>query len=273
MGGGGPEGKSDKPTTQKQQGDKKPNSNLVGYASALLKKKEEEKSSGDSIATASESKNDDSNAVEATKSIETAGDNEVDTLTRQTEEMEREILSEFHDLSLIGNKDASSSSPQNRNDKSAGLSSDGKTEETVSGTASSSTRNSLPILPAAGPYETEDAATETLTYSVSEQTESASSPTKAKKSEQLIDIRNAQDFPSRDMNSSVDKGEVASPPPSNNAEEEQPADKPKTPVVWGSKSFAEVSVSRFVVENVDLLISSLHYYAYINSVFLLSFHR
>ena len=241
----------------------------MGYASALLKKKEEEKSSGDSTATASESKNDDSNAVEATKSIETAGDNEVDTLTRQTEEMEREILSEFHDLSLIGNKDASSSSSQNRNGKSAGLSSDGKTEETLSGTASSSTRNSLPILPAAGPYETEDAATETLTYSVSEQTESASSPTKAKKSEQLIDIRNAQDFPSRDMNSSVDKGEVASPPPSNNAEEEQPADKPKTPVVWGSKSFAEVSVSRFVVENVDLLISSLHYCAYINSVFLL----
>ena len=208
------------------EGDTKPNenSNLVGYASALLKKKKEAERLGsdDTDATPNSGKID----VAPTKSIESVDNNEVDRLTtRQTEEMEREILSEFHDLSLVGNDD---DIPLPHCNKHAG-SNDGTTELTAASSSTLDTKSSqsrMPILPA--PFEDVDYAStisRARKYSASEQTEPAKK-VEAELEPPIDGIRNSQ-------------AEIL---PSKNAEEEPPADekKPKSPVVWGSKSFAEV---------------------------------
>lgn len=130
--------------------------NVGCYASALLKKKE---LAGDIFSGGNEKllKNDNVELATTDKIDDT------DSHTRQTEEMEKEILSEFHDLSLIGNVH------QEKDDKDANVlqvrhrdTTDDETEgcqQTV-GTASSSTmdaslrsaqpiaNHSLPILPA-----------------------------------------------------------------------------------------------------------------------------
>ena len=208
------------------EGDTKPNenSNLVGYASALLKKKKEAERLGsdDTDATPNSGKID----VAPTKSTEPVDNNEVDRLTtRQTEEMEREILSEFHDLSLVGNDD---DIPLPHCNKHAG-SNDGTTELTAASSSTLDTKSSqsrMPILPA--PFEEVDYAStisRARKYSASEQTEPAKK-VEAELEPPIDGIRNSQ-------------AEIL---PSKNAEEEPPADekKPKSPVVWGSKSFAEV---------------------------------
>jgi len=207
------------------EGDKKAsNSNLVGYASALLKKKEAENASG---TVGSESQNDDNDSNVAPSKSSQVDDAEADR-TRQTEEMERDILSEFHDLSMIGNED-DIPSPQ-RNNKHAG-SSDGKTEGTVISSSASIQSNpgsqsrALPILPAP-----------VASFATPEKKETSIAP---------VDIRNSHDFPSRD-----------------DGKEEGSDDKPKEPIAWGSKSFAEVRV-KFVIFLFDFSLLSrillLHY--------------
>ena len=183
----------------------------MGYASALLKKKEADNASG---TVGSESQNDDNDSNVAPSQVDDA---EADR-TRETEEMERDILSEFHDLSMIGNED-DIPSPQ-RNNKHAG-SSDGKTEGTVISSSASIQSNSgsqsraLPILPApVGAFNDE-----TGKYATPEKKESSAAAAPP------VDIRNSHDFPSR-----------------NNGKEEGSDDKPKEPIAWGSKSFAEVRV-------------------------------
>ena len=218
------------------EGDKKAsNSNLVGYASALLKKKEAESASG---TVGSESQNDDNDSNVAPSKSSQGDDAEADR-TRQTEEMERDILSEFHDLSMIGNED-DIPSPQ-RNNKHAG-SSDGKTEGTVISSSASIQSNpgsqsrALPILPApVGPFNDE-----TCKYATPEKKELSIAP---------VDIRNSHDFPSRD-----------------NGKEEGSDDKSKAPIAWGSKSFAEVWV-KFVIYLLDFSLPSHHL---ITSIYTLS---
>lgn len=202
------------------EGDKKAsNSNLVGYASALLKKKEADNASG---TVGSESQNDDNDSNVAPSKSSQVDDAEADR-TRQTEEMERDILSEFHDLSMIGNED-DIPSPQ-RNNKHAG-SSDGKTEGTVLSSSASIQSNpgsqtrALPILPAPVGYATPEKKESTIAPEKKKESSAAPAP---------VDIRNSHDFPSRD-----------------NGKEEGSDDKPKEPIAWGSKSFAEVRV-KFVI--------------------------
>eukprot|EP00584_Thalassiosira_punctigera_P008741 CAMPEP_0172541910 /NCGR_PEP_ID=MMETSP1067-20121228/12627_1 /TAXON_ID=265564 ORGANISM="Thalassiosira punctigera, Strain Tpunct2005C2" /NCGR_SAMPLE_ID=MMETSP1067 /ASSEMBLY_ACC=CAM_ASM_000444 /LENGTH=977 /DNA_ID=CAMNT_0013328039 /DNA_START=276 /DNA_END=3209 /DNA_ORIENTATION=- len=253
-------GGDDKPEKLLQQGNNKSSNNgdgsnkqqLVGYASALLKKKEmDHKKEADIVAPTAAA---------------TTDNHEVDSITRQTEEMEREILSEFHDLSLIGDVtntiDATSSSspspatqnnpqgPQHNNNAAA---TDDKTDgsQTV-GTASSSNMdasarsnpntNNLPILPA-GPFlenEGGDVAPQAAYSSVSPGRHSLKPP--------VVDVMNSQDFPSRESTQIVDDGGVVpltkeqTPPtvvPSNN-QMMQVDEKSKPPGAWGSKRFADV---------------------------------
>ncbi|KAL3823805.1 hypothetical protein ACHAXA_011592 [Cyclostephanos tholiformis] len=91
---------------KKQQGEKNANSNLVGYASALLNKMDA--SNRDSP------KNDSFDIMTALASATSSpsADDEVDSHTHRTEEIERKILSEFHDLSLLGNDNEKDSKKQ-----------------------------------------------------------------------------------------------------------------------------------------------------------------
>mmetsp|Transcript_8855 Transcript_8855/g.16210 ORF Transcript_8855/g.16210 Transcript_8855/m.16210 type:complete len:500 (-) Transcript_8855:281-1780(-) len=248
LGGLGGDDKSEKSS---QQGDNKSNNNgdgnnkqqLVGYASALLKKKEAEDKKKEAADT-------------APATVVTTDNHEVDSITRQTEEMEREILSEFHDLSLIGdgnNTDVASSSPSPVKANNPQAATDDKTEgsQTV-GTASSSTidasarslpnTNNLPILPA-GPFPENDGS-----GIVSQATYSSESP-RQQQPQPAIDVTNSQDFPSRESINVVDDGAVV--PPSKEQTLPPPAvsnddlvmhvvEKPKPPGVWGSKRFADV---------------------------------
>lgn len=210
MGGGGDE-KSDKSL---QQSDKKQNSNLAGYASALLKKNDAADNSSSGWENANKS---DTTALAA---VTATANNEVDSLTRQTEEMEREILSEFHDLSLIGKNDVTNANHRQQ----------GPHCETV-GTASSSTMdtiqptNKLPILPA-GPFGNN------ADYS---------SETSKTKSEPVIDVTNSQDFPPSNTTTVEDPcippKEGTQPPLVSNDDQMHAVEKPKsTTGAWGAKT-------------------------------------
>lgn len=203
-----------------EKSEKTLNHNLVGYASALLKKKEaENKKEVDNVAAT------------------VATDNEVDSITRQTEEMEREILSEFHDLSLIGdgnNNDVASSSP-GKNQQGSHHSSevDDTAEGQTVGTASTSTIDApsppntpLPILP--GPFPDNDS-------SIFPDFSSASP--KQQQQPPAIDVTNPQDFPSPES-ANVDVAEPPSLPEVQTAPDI--VEDPKPPGVWGGKRFADV---------------------------------
>mmetsp|Transcript_19761 Transcript_19761/g.42910 ORF Transcript_19761/g.42910 Transcript_19761/m.42910 type:complete len:863 (-) Transcript_19761:387-2975(-) len=206
-GGGGGVDKSDKSL---QQIDKKPNSNLAGYASALLKKKDAPANSFGGW----ENANNDDNVALAAAAV--TADNEVDSLTRQTEEMEREILSEFHDLSLIGNDDANANHRQQGSRQTVGTAPSYYTMDASLRSATQPT-NKLPILPA-GPFEND------ADYS-------SESPTK--KTEPVIDVMNSQDFPPSNTTAaevpSIPPKEVTQPPLVSND------DRPKSTGAWGAK--------------------------------------
>eukprot|EP00578_Thalassiosira_sp_NH16_P004259 CAMPEP_0181129786 /NCGR_PEP_ID=MMETSP1071-20121207/29510_1 /TAXON_ID=35127 /ORGANISM="Thalassiosira sp., Strain NH16" /LENGTH=870 /DNA_ID=CAMNT_0023215801 /DNA_START=337 /DNA_END=2946 /DNA_ORIENTATION=+ len=206
--------------------------NVGCYASALLKKKE---LAGDISADGNEAllKNDN---VELAA---TGKPNDIDSHTRQTEEMEKEILSEFHDLSLIGNVQ------EEKDDNDANViqvrpndTTDDETEgcqQTV-GTASSSTidaslrsaqpatNHTLPILPA-GPFENETA-----------DLSPDSIPPLMKPEPPFIDVTNSDDFPndlpSRESKD-IDCAVVPSSPLNATAEKEPsvPKEDPSQPPV------------------------------------------
>ena len=168
---------------------------LVGYASALLKTNEaEEKSKEEATAPAAPS------------------DKDADSVARQAE-MEKSILSEFHDLSMIEGEKGAPLSPEKKHHGS-----DDKTGGNTVGTASSSTidapsqpHNSLPILP--GPIPGHDE-------------------------------RPPRDFSSR--GAAKGAGDGVAPLPDAGAEpsgQTQSGDGDKSkPVAWGGKRFADVSV-------------------------------
>jgi len=195
--GGGGRGSSDGKSEPQ-----KPNSNLVGYASALLKKKELE-----SIANADDGKA--SASAPANAAIE---HNEVDSLTRQTQEMEREILSEFHDLSLIGKQ-------ANGKDGNQQGHPDPSVEKNESSSQLISSHN-LPILPAMAGHVREPSPP----------------PQPPKEPEPVIDVTNSQDFPSREQANQVVGGSSEQGKPTMSGE------KPNTPGAWGTRRlFADVS--------------------------------
>ena len=213
MGGEGGTG-DDKSEKSSQQAIKSSTSGdqQSSYATALLKKKEAE----------SEKKKEEDTAPIVT----TTDNNDVDSITRQTEEMEREILSEFHDLSLIGDEknDSFPSSPwAAKNHK--GMSADDKTEgQTVgtTGTASSSpsmpNNNSMPILPGRFPE----------TYS------SVESPTKQHQQPAIeVSTNGSVDY--------VSPPDIAAEPPTAKDQMSSSSEQ-STPKVWGSKRFADVSL-------------------------------
>eukprot|EP00581_Thalassiosira_minuscula_P018048 CAMPEP_0183734618 /NCGR_PEP_ID=MMETSP0737-20130205/44289_1 /TAXON_ID=385413 /ORGANISM="Thalassiosira miniscula, Strain CCMP1093" /LENGTH=917 /DNA_ID=CAMNT_0025968145 /DNA_START=198 /DNA_END=2951 /DNA_ORIENTATION=- len=239
LGGGVNDDKSEKSNT----GDGNSKQHLVGYASALLKKNEaEDTKEGEDMA--------------ASKSAVATDNQEVDSITRQTEEMEREILSEFHDLSLIGdgntNVDTASSSSSPSPAKthiSQGQELYTKTEandDKTDGTVSSSTvdanamshpnTNNLPILPA-GPFSENDGGVEVISQSAY-----SSEPPAQQQLQPQFDVTNSQDFPSKESTQVIDDGVVESPShdqtssPSVLMNDEQP----KPTGAWGSKRFADV---------------------------------
>jgi len=189
-------GENDEKSESVAQIDTKTNSNFSGYASALLKKKD-----GATDNSFSDWENADSNdnmTLAAAEIVPTTADNEVDSLTRQTEEMEREILSEFHDLSLIGDDGTTNDGTNNANHRQKVGShlntNDKKDSQTTVATASPSNMDAsslqadsqpatkkMHILPG-GPFEND------AEYS----SESIPSTTKT---EPVIDVTNSQDFP------------------------------------------------------------------------------
>lgn len=251
-------GRDDKSDKSNQQDNSKSSSvdgsskhQLVGYASALLKKKaEDHKKEMDMVAPSS---------------TDPLDNHEVDSITRQTEEMERQILSEFHDLSLIGDGSNTTDvalpttpSPEKANnpqgsqhtgDTPAGA--DDKTE----GTASSSTMDAsarspnahnLPILPA-GPFPENEVSGDTAPQT-SYSTEVP--PRQQQPQPPAIDVTSSQDFPSREPTDIVDDGAVAPltkeqiqpTEVSSNDPKMHVVQTPKPPGAWGSKRFADVSV-------------------------------
>ena len=189
---------------QQQRGDKKPNSNLVGYASALLQKKASNNGYPNNNA---------SNNMTATAlaTPPTPVVDEVDSLNHRTEEMEREILSEFHDLSLLGN-DIDNDSNNNQQGQELCRNSKSQDETTCShamlGTAFFSTmdtitNHSLPVLPA-GQFGND--TTEGEPFQAADIFMSESSPAK---SEPNIDVKIAVEFSkgeSLNKDDSVDTG-------------------------------------------------------------------
>jgi hypothetical protein len=89
-----------------QRGETKPNSNLIGYASALLNKKDAPNDD-----SPKNDPHDNSTAFSLPTPPPPVGD-EFDSHIHRTEEIEREILSEFHDLSLLGNDDENDTEEQ-----------------------------------------------------------------------------------------------------------------------------------------------------------------
>jgi hypothetical protein len=194
---------------------------LIGYANALLKKKDHDRKN------------------EADLAPTAAADNDVDSITRQTEAMEREILSEFHDLSIIGEgkNDTPSSPPHAQNQQEPDDVIDDKIEGQTEATASSSTidarsvpnSNPLPILP--GPFPDNDSQ-ENFSESPMLQQPPA------------IDVTSPQDFPdSEATKNAVDDvlppPITSSPPSVDNEGEVQVDEKQKQPGAWGRR-FADV---------------------------------
>lgn len=253
LGGLGGDDKSDKSSQQgnskSSSGDGSNKQQLVGYASALLKKKEVEDGKKEAD-------------IVAPSTADTLDNHELDSITRQTEEMERQILSEFHDLSLIGvgsnTTDAALSStpspakannpqgPQHNRDTPPGA--DDKTEGTASSSMDASARSpnvhNLPILPA-GPFP-ENEGGGGIVPQTAYSTEA--SPRQQQPQPPAINVTSSQDFPSRESTNIVDDGAVVP----LTKEQTQPtevsnydpvmhvAETPKPPGAWGSKRFADV---------------------------------
>lgn len=188
-----------KPSDKHEGASKDEANKLFGYADALLKKQACKDKEAAPVET----------AVTVDK-VET----EADRISRQTEAMEREILSEFHDLSIVEDNKA-----------------DDKTESHTVGTSSTSTNDAtslpsndeppkhLPILP--GPFLD--------SYEMSESYSSDPSP------KPVSDA--AQKEPVHKIESSAS--------PSQPESTSTPADKQvKAPNAWGSKRlFSDVSVT------------------------------
>ena len=233
--GGAPSPGNDE-SDKSSQVNAKPNSNLVGYASALLKKKEAENSP----------KNCSEIDANGAATPHTAENDDIESVTRQTEELEREILSEFHDLSLIGDGNNNDQPAPPKHHQADGAAVDNTTEGRTVATASSSTidaqsmqHNSLPILPA-GPFTDQN---DSIPHeSIPEASASEPPPP--------IDVTCSRDFPAREPANARD-GAVVSPsdvaaadssvakeqtPPSASVNPAHHAEvKAKPAGVWGSK--------------------------------------
>jgi hypothetical protein len=214
---------------------------LVGYASALLKKNDTRDDS-----TAKVAKSAAGTAVPTSKFPEMDG---ADDDNNMTQAMEKEILSEFHDLSIIGsedfhrvNNDNSSNgkddahnhhhygTPSTADDKTEGITVETSPSSTENGVASSSPQsnngNSVSILPETCVPKTPESTVNTHQLTISrvdldEKGSSSSSPPAAPP-----------------VLSADDKVK-------NNVTQNAEVETPKPPTAWGSKRlFADVVASQ-----------------------------
>ena len=214
-----------KATTPSDDGKK-----LSGYASALLKKNEDKKDDDGSIGK---------EVVAPSKPIENGDD---DNIAQQTAAMEKEILSEFHDLSFAGkNEDAVEHDRNSPSKKHVAMAADDKTDGYTVETSPSSTTdngamspqsnngNSLPKL--------QESATKSPKATVQEPIPIVHLETKGHEESSSPVLEQQQQHNAKD-----DKGVDNSLKPQC-TEVEKP--KPEPPAAWGSKRlFIDVLASQ-----------------------------
>ena len=227
---------------QVQIGDRKPNSNLVGYASALLKKKD--------VPNAAESKPHVSKGMTPTTTPESAPSptkKNAENHNQSPEEVEQEIQSGLQVLHLDEN-DGNDKGNSKQRDQSDGNDNDadGETEGCSTSTGAdvaceqSVTKNSVSISPAKPDNGGRDAKYEPV-HSASESSSTISRP--------VIDVFNSDDFPARESSNNVDDAAAGGPSlPSERAVQSSEVEvsndppKPTLPGAWGSRRlFADVS--------------------------------
>ena len=225
-----------------QIGDRKPNSNLVGYASALLKKKD--------APIAEESKPHVSKSMAPTTTPESAPSptkKNAENHNQSPEEVEQEIQSGLQVLHLDEN-DGNDKGNSKQRDQSDGNDNDadGETEGCSTSTGAdvaceqSVTKNSVSISPAKPDNGGRDAKYEPV-HSASESLSIISRP--------VIDVFNSDDFPARESSNNVDDAAAGGPSlPSERAVQSSEVEvsndppKPTLPGAWGSRRlFADVS--------------------------------
>ena len=209
---------------------------LSGYASALLKKNEDKKDDDGSIGK---------EGVAPFKPIENGDD---DNLAQQTAAMEKEILSEFHDLSFAGkNEDVVEHDRNSPSKKNVAMAADDKTDGYTVETSPSSTTdncalspqsnngNNLPVLPESATKSTKAAVQESIPIVHLEKKgdEKSSAP---------VSEQQQQQQQQQQQNATDDKGVDNSVKPQC-TEVEKP--KPEPPAAWGTKRlFVDVLASQ-----------------------------
>jgi len=216
----GLDGKAASDTTQRKTVTA-PDEKLVGYASALLKRNEK----GNASSTGK-------TAPSAVKSPENVDDN---TMTQQMEAMEKEILSEFHDLSIRENEHAEHYDINNKKyDANVTSEAEDKTDGHTEETSPTSTDNDV-----ASPQSTGNGNSLTILPEPNTKTPEANPPKQISR----VDL---------------EEGEGSAPLPvveqlkpardNKNDDDEEPnieVEKPKPPAAWGSKRlFADVVASQ-----------------------------
>lgn len=233
---------------QLQLSDKKPNSNLVGYASALLKKKD--------VPKAGESKPNVGKSTASTsppKSAPSPTMKKAENQSHDTEEIGQEIQAGLQELSLVEN-DGNIHADSKQRELSHGQDNDANNEIEVCrtstgaaglGSEQTETNNSVSISPARPGSGGRDVKHESE-HSTSESLSSLSQP--------VIDVFNSDEFPVRE--SSEATGNVAAggtlPPTESAAQPSEvptyphsthPDVQPKPTGAWGSRRlFADVSL-------------------------------
>ena len=201
---------------------------LVGYASALLKKNEKGNDNAAGKAT----------AAAAVQPVVTSPENEDgNTITQQTEAMEKEILSEFHDLSIRGNdqtdnydnidnKQYDAHVTPTVEDKTDGYTVETSPSSTDNGVASpQSTNNGNSLLTEPTPKTLEATPTPKQIPRVDLEEREGSAPSPAVEQQKLVNDNKVDD--NQEQNTEVEKP------------------KAKQPAAWGAKRlFADVVASQ-----------------------------
>lgn len=254
---------------QLQLSGKKPNTNLVGYASALLKKK-------DVVLPIEESKDDTIKSAAAPVTHRPSSSptvNKFENLPHQKEESEYEIQNSLYDLSLVGNGH-NADDESNQNEGKSYIHDSGTDGETnVFHQLTDDTSSFLRPGKSNSDNEKDIGGKDVMSQSADHSTSEFTLP----KSRPVIDVFNSIDFPAREATKAFDGEATGGPNAANDRVALTPellndrssihrAEKHNPPGAWGKRLFADVSFThqQFQYEfyhKLSLVVRSYHIFS------------